>query len=293
MTIHHLSSFTSPSRWAEVAAARSAEATKEREPKPADKAERSDAERDGPRRSPLFNAIKDALTELVALAQPADAAQGAEATPDAPATEAPAADSDDKLDQAITEFARALMHALRDGRGPHGEGRGHHIGHAHGLHRHGWDNAAQRVEKLAQQIAPEPAAKPVEAPGEAAAATPVQTAPAELPVEQAEAVPGTEITSIAPPETKPADKPPTTQNLHVKIDLGFAESPWKSVHDDLIESFDELRRAIGGPETKDKDKESLEEQLSELLVALAVKLQSNELQTAALAPAGSLLSVVA
>lgn len=288
MTINPLSS-TASSRWAELAAARAAE-TKEREPKPADKAERSDAEREGPRRSPLFNAIKDALTELVAQAQPADTAQSAQAPQDATAADAPTVDSD-KLDQAITEFARALMHALRDGRGPHGEGRGHHFGHAHGHHRHGWDNAAQRVEKLAQQIAPEPAAKPVEAPVETPAPTPAKAAPTELPVEQAETVPGTEVTAIAAPDTKPADKPATTQNLHVKIDLGLAESPWKSVHDDLIESFDELRRAIGGPETKDK--ESLEEQLSELLVALAVKLQSNELQTAALAPAGSLLSVVA
>lgn len=278
MTIHHLSS-TPSSRWAEVAAARSAE-TKEREPKPADKAERRDAEREGPRRSPLFNAIKDALTDLVA--QPTST--GATQTAEAPATEASAADSD-KLDQAITEFARALMHALREGRGPHGEGRGHHFGHAHGHHRHGWDNAAQRVEKLAQQVAPEAVAQPVEAP--------VKAAPTELPVEPAEAVPGTEITPVAPPATKPAEQTPASQNLHVKIDLGLAESPWKSVHDDLIESFDELRRAIGGPETKDKDKASLEEQLSELLVALAVKLQANELHTAALAPAGSLLSVVA
>lgn len=286
MTIHHLSS-TPSSRWAEVAAARTAEA-KEREPKPADQAEHSEPPREGPRRSPLFNAIKDALTDLVARPTSTDAAQTAEA----PAAEAPAADSD-QLDQAITEFARALMHALRDGRGPHGEGRGHHFGHAHGHHRHGWDNAAQRVEKLAQQVAPEPVAKPVEASAETPAEAPVKTTPTELPVEQAEAVPGTEITPITPPATKPAEKTAATQNLHVKIDLGLAESPWKSVHDDLIESFDELRRAIGGPETEDKDKATLEEQLSELLVALAVKLQSNELQTAALAPAGSLLSVVA
>lgn len=291
MTIHHLSTTpsSSSSRWAEYAAARGAE-TKEREPKPADKPARSDAERDGPRRSPLFNAIKEALTDLVTLAPSTDVAPDAPPPQDAPATDAPTADRD-PLDQAITEFARALMHALRDGRGPHGEGRGHHHGHAHGLHRHGWDSAAQRVEKLAQQIAPEPAAKPVEAPVETPAPTPVKAAPAELPVEQAEAVPTTEMSLLAPAETKPAQKPPAAQNLHVKIDLGPAESPWKSVHDDLIESFDELRRAIGGPETEDK--ESLEEQLSELLVALAVKLQSNELQTAALAPAGSLLSVVA
>lgn len=289
MTIHHLSS-TPSSRWAEYAAARSAE-TKERELKPADKAERLDAEREGPRRSPLFNAIKDALTDLVAQTASTGVVEGETPTPQAPATEA-AVDSD-KLDQAITEFARALMHALREGRGPHGEGRGHHFGHAHGHHRHGWDNAAQRVEKLAQQVAPEPVAKPVEASAETPAEASVKTTPTELPVEQAEAVPGTEITPITPPATKPADKTAATLNLHVKIDLGLAESPWKSVHDDLIESFDELRRAIGGPETEDKDKASLEEQLSELLVALAVKLQANELNTAALAPAGSLLSVVA
>lgn len=279
MTISHLS-FNPSSRWAEVAAARSIDA-KEREPKPAEKTEQGDAERTGPRRSPLFTAIKQALTELVAPAAQTDTTAAGEATPAAPADADSAADSE-ALDQAITEFARALMHALREGRGPHGEGRGHHYGHAHGHQRHGWDNAAQRVEKLAQELAPAPAPQPVEAPVTA------------LPVEQAETVPATEITAApatdtaAAPKTAPA---PAEQNLHVKIDLGLAESPWKSIHDDLIESFAELQRAIGGPDSESED--SLEERLSEMLVALAVKLQTDELHTAALAPAGSLLSVVA
>jgi hypothetical protein len=277
MTISHLS-FTPSSRWAEVAAARSVEA-KEREPKRAEKTEQGDAERTGPRRSPLFNAIKQALTELVAPAAQTETPAAGEATPAAPADADSSADSE-ALDQAITEFARALMHALREGRGPHGEGRGHHYGHAHGHQRHGWDNAAQRVEKLALQIAPAP--QPVEAPVTA------------LPVEQAEAVPATEITQAPLTDTAAAAKTapaPASQNLHVEIDLGLAESPWKSIHDDLIESFAELQRAIGGPDTE-SDK-SLEERLSEMLVALAVKLQTDELHTAALAPPGSLLSVVA
>jgi hypothetical protein len=295
MTIHPLS-FPSTSRWAEFTAARTAE-TKTREPKPVEQTERLDGGAEGPRRSPLFNTIKAALTELVAGTASTDAAPGTSAPQDAAAVEGDA--DSDAIDQTLSEFARALMHALREGRGPHGEGRGHHHGHAYGLHRHGWESPAQRLEALAQQLAPAAAAEPVEppvpapadVPVEAPVPAPVPSAATGLPVEPADAVAGTETVESAPPATTAVDEPPAPQNLHVTIDLGLAESPWKAVHDDLIESFDALRRAIGGPETERE--ESLEEQLSELLVALAVKLQANELHTAALAPAGSLLSVVA
>jgi hypothetical protein len=75
------------------------------------------------------------------------------------------------------------------------------------------------------------------------------------------------------------------------LELQATQSPWKAVHDGLIESFAEVQRAIGRPDT-DGD-QSLEERLREMLVALAAKLRSNAINTAALAPAGSLLSVVA
>lgn len=274
MTIAHLSS-TTPSRWGEFAPSRAAEA-KEPRAKSVDQTERAEADpREGPRRSPLFGAIRSAIEELVAQAQAPAATEAAQDTPAAGA----AADSD-ALAQAITEFARALMHALHDGRGPHGQGRGLHLGHTLGRHL-GWGDAAQRVEKLAQDVAPEPAPKPVE--------VPVDTAPAALPVEPAESAPATEITEAAVAAVPAAQTP--APSLHVALDLGLPESPWKAVHDDLIESFAELQRAIGGPDT-DRD-ESLEEQLREMLVALAIKLQTHELHTAALAPPGSLLSVVA
>lgn len=284
-TIHHLSS-TPSSRWAEYAAARSGE-TREREPTPADKTERSEAQREGPRRSPLFNAIKDALTELVARAPQAEAPAATEAAPDA-ATEA-AADNDE-LAQAITEFARALTYALRDGRGPQGEGRGRHFGHAHGHRRHGGDNAAQRVDKLAREIAPAPSeapeAKPVDAPTEAAA---------DVPFKQAEVVPITETTA-APVKVGSVTTAAGTPAVSVRLtlELTLPESPWKSAHDGLIESFAEVQRAVGRADKADGDDDkSIEEQLREMLVALAAKLRTTAVNTAALAPAGSLLSVVA
>jgi hypothetical protein len=283
MTIAHLS-FTTSSRWGELGPARVAEA-KATAPTAPHKTERTEAEREGgPRRSPLFGAIVGAIEDWVAQTQPP---VGTDAASDA-AAEGEAGSDSDALAQAVTEFARALMHALREGRGPHGEGRGLHLGHAYG--RPGWGDATQRVEQLAQQFAPAPPTQPVEPPAD--------TASAPLPVEPSEGAATIETPAPTSVETDPALPPvipadtAATPSLHVTIDLGLPESPWKAVHDGLIESFAELQRAIGGPDTERDDK-SLEEQLSDMLVALAVKLQTSELNTAALAPPGSLLSVVA
>lgn len=249
MTISPLSS-VSPSRWGDLSPARTAETSS---PKPPGRVEHTEAEREGPHRSPLFGAIKDALTELVAQADPpTDTAAGAAAAP------ADAGPDGDTLEQALTDFARALMQALREGRGPQGEGRGLHLGHA--LGRQAWDSAAERVEKLAHAFAPEategPGSLPVEAPAQAAAAV-----------------------TAAPTASVPA--------------FTLTESPWKSAHDGLIESFAEVQRAMGPAGPDSDDDESLEEQLREMLVALAAKLRTTAIHTTALAPPGSLLSVVA
>jgi hypothetical protein len=283
MTIAHLP-FTTSSRWGELGPSRAVELTATAPTAP-HKTERTEAEREaGPRRSPLFGAIVGAIEDWVAQTPPPVSADTT-ATDTAP--EADTGSDSDALAQAMTEFARALMHALREGRGPHGEGRGLHLGHAYG--RQGWGDAAQRMEQLAQQFAPAPPTQPVEPPADMASAP--------LPVEPSgdaatiEAPAPTEVEIDAAPPVTPADTA-TTPSLHVTIDLGLPESPWKAVHDGLIESFAELQRAIGGPDTERDDK-SLEEQLSDMLVALAVKLQTSELNIAALAPPGSLLSVVA
>lgn len=242
MTISPLSS-VSPSRWGDLSPARTAETSS---PKPPGRVEHTEAEREGPHRSPLFGAIKDALTELVAQADPLADTAG-DAGPDG-----------DTLEQALTDFARALMQALREGRGPHGEGRGLHLGHA--LGRQAWDSAAERVEKLAHAFAPEA----TEGPG---------SLPVEAPAQEAAAV------TAAPTASVPA--------------FTLTESPWKSAHDGLIESFAEVQRAMGRAGPDSDDDESLEEQLREMLVALAAKLRTTAIHTTALAPPGSLLSVVA
>ncbi len=275
MTITPLSS-TSSSRWAELAPARTAEA-KEREPKTVHKTERSEAEREGPRRSPLFGAIKAALEDLVAQAgKPA-----ATSTTDRSAETVPADGGTDSeaLEQAIAGFARALMQALREGRGSPGEGRGRH---------HGWDSAAQRVEKLAREFAPateNTQAKPVEAATQAAT---------EVAADQAETVPATETTaSPVTVSTMTTSAGTPAVSLRLTLELTLAESPWKSAHDGLIESFAAVQRAVGRADNGSDDDKSLEEQLREMLVALAAKLRTTAVNTAALAPTGSLLSVVA
>lgn len=265
MTIATLSSAT-PSRWGELTSC-----ARPSEPKPKavgnkpSEAETAEREGKGPRRSPLFSTIRDALEQLVAT----EASSTAPTDDDAAST-----GGSDELDQALDDFARALMHALHDGRGPHGEDRGRHLGLA--LGRPAWSSAAQRLEAIAGQVAPEPAAPAAEAPVEA------------TPPEVVEAGGDTPALASTPTTSSPSTPTPS---LHLTLEL--PESPWAAVHDGLIESFAEVQRALGRPDSGRDDAESLEERLREMLVALAAKLRASTANTAALAPPGSLLSVVA
>lgn len=283
MTIANTSFATpNPGRWVETPRLRPTEQARQSqttEP-PATNA----AEREGPRRSPLFRAIKEALDAVVAQAK-------APASTDAAPAEEPAAAAvdGDKLEHALVEFARALMHALREGSGLQGGNRGRHLGHAHapahGYHRHAWGDASQRVAQLAQEVAPEAGTQPA---ADAPAAAPIQA-----PTEAADPVASADASTPASAAAEAAKAPGNSSGIVVRLtlELRVPESPWKAAHDGLIEAFAEMQRSLGRP--VDESDKSLEEQLREMLVAMALKLQSNKLQTLALAPAGSLLSVAA
>jgi hypothetical protein len=271
-----------PGRWVETPRLRPTEQA--RQSQTMEPPATNGAERDGPHRSPLFRAIKEALDAVVAQAN-------APASADAAPTEEPAAVAvdGDKLEHALVEFARALMHALREGGELHGGNRGRHLGHAHapahGYHRHAWGDASQRVAQLAQGVAPEAATQPAaEAPA---------TAPDPAPTEAAEPVASADASTPVSPAAEAAKAPGSSIGIVVRLtlELSVPESPWKATHDGLIEAFAEVQRSLGRP--ADESGKSLEEQLREMLLAMAAKLQSNKLQTLALAPAGALLSVAA
>lgn len=283
MTIATTSSATpSLGRWSETPRLRPNEQA--RQSNAIDAPAKTKAEHEGPRRSPLFHAIKEALDAVVALAK-------APARTDAAPTDEPAegAVDGDKLEQALVSFARALMHALREGGELHGGNRGRHHGHAHapahGYHRHAWGDTAQRVAQLAREVAPEAATNP--------AADMPAIAPVEAPTETPEPVARADVSAPASPAPDAAKAPGSSSNIVVRLtlELSAPESPWKATHDGLIEAFAEVQRSLGRP-AEEGDK-SLAEQLREMLVAMAIKLQSNKLQAMALAPAGSLLSVSA
>lgn len=110
-------------------------------------------------------------------------------------------------------------------------------------------------------------------------------------VERTEATEPTATPVTAGAATTTAGTP--TVSLRLTLELTLPKSPWKSAHDGLIESFAEVQRAMGRSDRASDDDKSLEEQLREMLVALAAKLRTTAVHTAALAPPGSLLSVVA
>jgi len=86
---------------------------------------------DSPRRSPLYQSLLGALSGI------ADAT----AAPASDGTAEPAPD----LDDAVMDFAHALMQAMR------GPGRGHHHEH-HDHGRRAWGEPAQRIGQLGTQL---------------------------------------------------------------------------------------------------------------------------------------------
>jgi hypothetical protein len=248
---------------------------------------------DSPRKSPLFQALVSALSELASAVPAADAAESTTAAPAAEtdaAAPAAAADNPD-VDQAVFKFARALMQALR-GRHVHdgeGDGEHHDRGHHYGHHRDRWHDPVARLESLATRV--DAAA--------AAAATPDQpatgsngapTAEAAMP-DTAPAAPADATTAAA--ATVPAGAGSTLIVVALaKSDGPAAASPYGGMFDRLLDSFAHMQQALGKPAAADRA--TLAQSLSAFLEQLAARLRGDAPSMAAdpTAP-GALIDVAA
>jgi hypothetical protein len=207
------------------------------------------------------------------------------------------------LEDALMDFARALMQALRTG-GRHGSGDGeqerhahrhhHHHGHHHGGVR--WGDPAERVEMLGRRFgATDVAATAAAATPAASNADPVSASATDLAVQdETSAAP---VTSAAPQASEPvaaaASVPQSTTIFVATINFnGKAPgAPMNRVQENLLSAFDSLQQALGRPAGDDKS--SLKEQLTSFLQALAQRLRGDEeVMTDTVAP-GALLSTTA
>ena len=235
---------------------------------------------DSPRKSPLFRALMSALTSI---ATPAPTT----AAPAPAPTVAPAPDEDGNVQQAVFQFAHALMQALgggsrdereeRDGRGDDGDDHPHEHhdhGHHYGQFKHRWQDPMARLDALAARYA-----TPAAAPAAGSPATPA--AP----------------TTDTPAATDSAAAPATDAALPVAVAApavavpAAVTSPLAGWNDRLMRTFDQLQQALGRPEA---DTVSLKESLSNLLSDLAARLRGEGAAPGASPSApGSLIDVTA
>ena len=250
---------------------------------------------DSPRKSPLFRALMSALgamatpTAAPASSTPTGTAAAPAAAPAAgqalPATSNDHAD----VEQAVFQFARALMQALRGDRGGEredGERRGegedgdrehHDHGHHYGQYKNRWQDPLARIETLAARYASPAAA----APTTASLATPATDAAAPA-HGQAPTVPGTDAQGAA---VAPAAVPAASGIVAPK------QSPVAGWNDRLMSAFDQLQQALGRPAA---NAASLKESLSGFLRDLATQLRGDGSTPGADPSApGSLISVAA
>ncbi|MFO1220046.1 MAG: hypothetical protein U1E89_16890 [Burkholderiaceae bacterium] len=180
---------------------------------------------DAPRHSPWVRAVKDALNEMVRSGGTEQSASTKQAD-DAKRS---------NLDDALMNFARALMQTLRDQLGSRQGGDAQQGGgeRQHHRHHHGqrvWGDAAQRVDALAQQVSA------ADASGASSAAT--TTAPA------------ADATTIV-----------------VKLNVAQADQAQASPFQGLLDAFAKLQQALG--KSDGGSDSALPKQLSEFLQALA------------------------
>jgi hypothetical protein len=284
---------------------------------------------DGPRPSPLYRALMGALSSLVeqpptktttptsAPASPTgvkpavEASQAAAAAGTDPiadgASESAGAPVD--LDEALMNFAHALMQALRGGR-PAGqdsgerEGRGHrhhdhdhHHHHRRGYGRAAWGDPAQRVAQLGEQMrptAPSPVATARTGATDASSAAPSAPAEFDQPATTPAITPAADsvvdpVETIEPAAAGPAPASPLAVNLNIYVAVPWA-SPTHDPEPGLFDAFGTLQQARGLPPS---DRPSLKEKLSAFLQALAERLRDGDALTNDMTRAGAMLSVTA
>jgi hypothetical protein len=274
------------------------------------------ADCDSPRRSPLYQALKNALLEMTQPAAspapaPASGAAAAQTTASgatttaaagaaasakgqAPSATTQAAATNDAaapdLDDAVMDFARALMQALHAAfaeqrrRGDDDRHDGGHRHHRHHDHHHGhraYADPAQRVESLASAIAPASAAPTTPTPPDAAQvpeATTATTAPA--------------LDAVTPSATGGTT---TVVTAAVRLEIANASAPASvsGFQQRLLDAFASLQQALGKPAAADGD--ALKSDLATFLQTLAQKLRGDEAASAAAASPqpGTLLRVSA
>lgn len=297
--------------YTQVSAAAPTTATRQRMPEAqAQPVARDEGRRasDMPQRSPMYRALKEALAAMAQTATSAAASPSTSQPTEAAATHTEKAAADDapalNLDEALANFAQALMQALRDQFGSrresdseHGDGHHHHH-HHHG--RRGWGDPAQRVDTLAQQVgATAPAAADNVASAAAAAGAGADTSavaaetavPATTP---APATPSTEPVQADAAATSTADAAVgsrVTINVTLNVVLGQESTTAKSPFQGLLDAFAKLQKALGQPAD---DADALPQRLSAFLQALADKLRGEDAASTDVATQpGTLISVTA
>lgn len=240
---------------------------------------------DSPRRSPLYRAIQDALSQMMPAAATSTSAPASAGSTAAPATATttataavevatPAASAPIDLEEAMMNFARALMQALRhDSRQGHGEQRHGHHGHHHGHGR--WGDPAQRVDALAQQVSGGSAVPVTSTVGDASS-EPVVTSQTTTPTGAAAIPTGSSGTMI----------------FVAAIQVNSAAAAPKSPFAGLLEAFSSLQQTMGKPAASADN--SLKSELAAFLQTLAQRLRGEDPATAeAATQPGALLSVAA
>ena len=265
---------------------------------------------DSPRRSPLYRAIQDALSQMMPAAATSTSAPASAGSTAAPATATttataavevatPAASAPIDLEEAMMNFARALMQALRhDSRQGHDDGHGEqrhgHHGHHHGHGR--WGDPAQRVDALAQQVSGgSAAAVAVTAAANDSAVTPSQASAVPVTSTVGDASSEPVVTSQTTTPTGAAAIPTGSSGTMIfvaAIQVNSAAAAPKSPFAGLLEAFSSLQQAMGKPAASADN--SLKSELAAFLQTLAQRLRGEDPATAeAATQPGALLSVAA
>lgn len=294
---------------------------------------------DGPQHSPLYRALTSALSSMVQSARPSAPSSGPEKTTpvapqaasavaaagaastasttaatdaaDAAAAATPATETATEtaaaapvnVEEAVMNFARALMQVLRgtapregrdDGEGRRMHGHRHHRDHGHEHQdwgRRSWGDPAQRIEQIGAQIgAPTPVRAPVAVTG--TPATPVST-----PVATPTATPATAPADLAPVvASAAAPQPPSasTTMLYIQINMSEAApkaSSFSRATEGLVQAFGTLQQALGLPAADSPG--SLQAQLGAFLQTLAEKLRGSDSNSLANMQPGAMLKVSA
>jgi hypothetical protein len=215
-----------------------------------------------------------AVAGPAASASTSNAAPAPASTTDAAAGSADAAAPAPELQDALMDFARALMQALRgdDGDKP-GRRHGHHHHDHHDHGRRAWGDPAQRIQQLGARLSP---------------VAPVDTPPASPAPAVDSATPQSPATE---PTATPAPPPAAAPVLNVTINIVPAQGWRRPVGEGLLEAFGTLQQALGRPASSG---ESLQSRLASFLRALADKLRQDDAPSPGLATEpGALLNVSA